>query len=288
MRKNRKSKSIFHASIKTNRSDDGTTSKIIICTIGALAGLAALIGLFMAFKAMKATWLKQSIITDASAQVTIHSAPHIPKEAIQLAFGLKEGENLAEKDFDHLRSETMAKYPVIRNIIVERHLPDKVEIFVEEREPVARLEIKGERVSTGLVVDSEGVVFDRRKGVELLPSILEKKGSTTTKGQKLNGTARAALELVLFGREEDFENIRINTIDATKNDYLVGAMSNSQLVKIAWEGMLEKPTNESRKILKTQLLQLRSAVESKVVTRQGLTWNVLEQGIVTIDTKEPQ
>lgn len=286
MRKNIRRKSLLHAALRANRADDGTTAKIVAGVALVVLGVALAAGAAAGVSSMHATWKEQCVLRDVARQVSVDTGSHVKRSVILEGFGLKEGANLEEIDFAARRAELLRKVPNIRSLTVKRILPDCVEISVIEREPVAKLELKGSKHPSGLVVDSEGVVFRRRGGAtDLLPKIVEARQPGTPPGKALEGNARSALELIMLSSEEEFAGLGIIAVDLSQKDYLLAVLGNYQRAKIAWEGM-EHPDVLSRRNMRERVAVLRSAVLTGVATRAKI-WNATQPGHITADTKEP-
>lgn len=234
---------------------------------------------------LRELWLDQCIITDISRQVVVKTGQHVKAGVILDGLGLRNGENLALVDFKEKRQALLQRIPNIRALNISRHLPDRVEITVIERNPVARLGIKGSRTPTGRVVDSEGVVFSRRVGTGMLPTIREAHAPGTQAGKMLSSRARAALELLMLSSREEFSGLGILEIDISHPDYLLATLGNYQRAKIAWEGM-DDLNATSRAKMASQYFYLRKTVLSNV-TQRAVMWNATMEGRVTADTKEP-
>lgn len=287
MRRNSKRRSLLHSAMKrTNRPDDRAMGKIVLGVIVAVALVALFVGVVAWFGKMRKTWLEQCVITDLARQVEVVTGSHVKRSVILDGFGLKEGANLAQIDFAARRDEILQKVPNIRSLSITRHLPDCVEISVVEREPLAKMEVKGAKNPSGLVVDSDGVVFRRRGGsTDLLPKIVEARQPGTQPGKSLEGMARSALDLVALCREEEFAGFNVIAVDVSHQDYLLAVLSNYQRAEIAWEGM-ENPDAVSRQNMRERVGKLRHAVRSGVGIRAKV-WNATQAGHITADTKEP-
>ena len=259
----------------------------------ATAAAVAAGGIFL-FVKVRDAFLRQCVITDIARQVRITTGQTIKEGVVLELFGVKKGANLAEIDFAKKREATLAKHPAIRAITVRRHLPDKVDIKIDERVPVAKVnEVgagrQGRMIPSGRVVDSEGVVFMKKKGTEALPVICEKPGEATKPGKRLEGMSRAALDLVSLAREAPYSDLGIMRVDATSRDYLLAILGDYSPAKIAWEGMETAATPGSRKAMERQLKHLRDSVTSGVAPAgmRPVVWNATEPNRVFADTKEP-
>lgn len=261
----------------------------------ALVALAALaVGAWRFGVALRKAFLAQCVITDMPAQVSIATGQTTKEGVVLELFGIRKGVNLAEIDFAEKREKILAKYPAIRSATVRRHLPDKIEIHIEERVPVAKMnEVADRRAgkmkSTGRVVDLDGVVFMKSAGTEALPTICERAGSATKPGARLSGRAKAALELLSLSRQSPYSDLGIMRIDAAGPDYLLAILGDYSPAKIAWEGMDDQPSPASRKAMEKRLSHLRKSVLSGVAPAgtRPVVWNATEPDRVFADTKEP-
>ena len=273
------------------RKSGGVWKKAVV--IAAILAVAAG-GVFLFVKVREA-FLGQCVITDVQRQVRITAGQTIKEGVVIELFGLKKGANLAQIDFAGKRKAALSKYPAIRTVTVRRRLPDKVEIKIEERTPVAKMNEAGvvgtvrRMIRSGRVVDSEGVVFMKTTGTEALPVICEAAGNVTKPGKRLEGRARAALELLSLSREAPYSELGIMRIDADSRDHLLAILGNYSPAKIAWEGMDADATPASRKAMARQLGHLRSSVASGVAPAgtRPVIWNATEPDRVFADTKEP-
>ena len=191
---------------------------------------------------------------------------------------------LALIDFDEKRKETLKKIPNIREISIARQLPDKVSITVEERVPVVRLGIRGEKKDSGRVADTEGVVFISSNGTQMLPIIREAAAPGTDKGHTLSGRALAALKLLETCRD-NFRALAAIEADISKPDYITVVLGNDySIAKIAWDGM-DDPSDATQKNLEKQLDHLAKAYTSRIDDSIRV-WNATQPGKVYGDTKK--
>ena len=131
--------------MKENKIKSSNGGRRILIALGVVVCIAAIIGLAVAYNRLRDIWLEQCVITDVASQVSITDGKMVRSDIIAYEFGLRNGANLALIDFDERRRETLKKIPNIRDITIARHRPDKVTITVEERVPIVRLGIKGQK-----------------------------------------------------------------------------------------------------------------------------------------------
>lgn len=270
--------------MKENKIKSSNGGKRIPIVLGTVVCIAAIIGLTVAYNRLRDIWLEQCIITDVASQVSITDGKMVRSDVIAYMFGLKNGANLALIDFDERRKETLKKIPNIREISIARHLPDKVSITVEERVPVVRLGIKGEKKDSGRVADTEGVVFISSSGTQMLPIIREAAAPGTDKGQTLAGRALAALKLLETCRD-NFRTLAAIEADISKPDYITVVLGNDySIAKIAWDGM-DDPSESTQKNLEKQLDHLTKAYTSRIDDSIRV-WDATQPGKVYGDTKK--
>ncbi|MBR3689424.1 MAG: hypothetical protein IKL85_10160 [Lentisphaeria bacterium] len=256
----------------------------------AVAGIAAaatiLVALMFCYEKLHELWLEQCIVHDMNEQVTVTSGKMVKGDVITGEFGITNGANLALIDFRRKREEILRKIPNLRSISVSRSLPDKVAIVSEERTPIAQLNYRGRRATTGKVVDSEGVVFVCQRGTQMLPVIREMQAPGSSPGTRLSGRALAALRMIEVCREADFTELGVQEIDISKRDYLLATLGNYSRAKIAWEGF-DGENSGRKKDIERQLSMLLQAIRSRVATGTVI-WNATDTsspGRVYADTK---
>ena len=116
-------------------------------TYAAVAAVAAAVvggalwGLSCGYDAMMSAYDEQCRVIDADVDVVVvvtGSAKMVHRDLVTDFFGLTNGANLAEIDFAGKRAELLHT-PNIRDVRIERRMPNRVTIEVFEREPVARV-----------------------------------------------------------------------------------------------------------------------------------------------------
>lgn len=272
---------------KVRRTGHWSVLAVLALVILVLVGVGVLLG----YEKLRDLWREQCVIRDMEHQVVIQSGKMVKADVIAALFGLKVGANLATIDFAEKRRTTLEKVPNLRDLRIRRFLPDRVTIAIEEREPIARLNIQGRKGDSGKVVDSEGVVFCCSRGTQLLPVIREAGPQGTAVGHHLTARSRAALRLVEACREPDYTELGLLDADTTKTDYLsatIGGSSRQAQLKIAWEGMDKPSTPASRASLNRQLKHLRDAIRAQLIQGSAV-WNATDYqsspGRIYADTK---
>ncbi len=275
--------------MKGNRIHASRRRLLVPLLLGALA-LCALGGLVFFFGKLRETLLDQGLVRHAESQVFIEPGKTVGKGVIAYYLGLTNGANLAVLDFGERRDEILRRIPNLRDVHIRRQMPDKVFVTVEERKPIARLNVKGRRADSGRVVDAQGVVFESLRGTRLLPVIREKAPPGTAKGQRLTGRARAALRLVEACHESALQEVAPLDVDVSHADWLLATLNTGRSyvqLKIAWEGMDDDETPASRASLVRQLTHVRDAIRSDVGAN-AVIWNATDYsypGRIYADTK---
>jgi cell division septal protein FtsQ len=135
----------------------------------------------------------------------------IGKGELVSASGVKIGQNLLRLSLSEVQ-ESLERLPNVASVRVERHLPDTLFIFVEERRPVALLcptaSVGMQLAQPMYYIDSRGFVLKPRPGEKLmsLPTIRGISSDEVVEGEQ---TASADLRAVLvFLREAPLAPIR--------------------------------------------------------------------------------
>ena len=263
---------------KKKNAAEGVPHGGLIATLllggGILVGLA--FGAKIGIGALIDIWREQCRVEDQELDVVITTGKMVHPDVITMHFGLTNGANLALIPFEHLRSTLLDSRPSIRDIKIERRLPNRVTVDVVEREPIARVSTRTSRAETGRVADLEGVVFRFSNNTALLPLIREAAPSPTPPGKRLAGHAAAALRLVDVASQPEFADLRILEVDTSHPDYLLVTLSSYDRVKLAWDHMLEN-TRLSGESLRRQLKHLTEAMSTHLAPNTTM-WNATDFG----------
>lgn len=257
----------------------------------AVAGLVLVVligvGIMLGYEKLRGAWLEQCVVRSMERQVEIESGKMVKADVIAENLGIRPGANLALIDFAEKRAEILRRIPNLKNIRIRRRLPDRVSVSIEERTPIARLNVRGRKTSSDKVVDSEGVVFLCARGTGLLPVIREASAPGTAAGHRLDGRARAALQFVEACRDPEFQELSVLDVDVAKPDYISATIAsgpNYMTLKITWDGMDEPATPASRSCLVRKIKQFRNAVRTGAGTG-AVIWNATMPNRVFADTK---
>lgn len=269
--------------MKVNKIEKKRTAKGVLAVLGVFIGIAALVGLAIAYGKLRDLWLEQCVITDVTTQVSVTDGKMVRADTVAMEFGLKNGANVALIDFKKERERVMKKIPHIRNLTVTRHLPNRVSISIEERVPVARMNIRGSRAAADRVVDTDGVVFPWKRGTQTLPTIREAFAPGTPNGNRITGRTLAALRLLETSAEK-FPELNILAVDVSKTDFLLATLGNYSELQIAWEGM-DDPSEATEPALVRQLDCLSKAYNTRITDEAG-TWIATQPGKVSFDNRK--
>ena len=210
------------------------------------------------------------VLHDIRNGVTITTGKTLTPDLVCEVLGIREGINLFSLKIEQKRQELLEQAPNIRDITIVRRMPDKMNISIIEREPVARVG------SNGRVVDEEGVVFIRYAGTGGLPMIKGGDEFAQIKpGDRVHGNEMAAVRLVVNSLRPECR-LRILVLDTMKDDYLLLTLSDHRQAKFAWEGMQDEEKSTESKMQK-QFDQLAKSMESDI-GRPCLQWDATHSG----------
>jgi hypothetical protein len=213
---------------------------------------------------------KLFVLRDLRNSVTITTGKTLTPDLVCEVLGIREGINLFSIQIEQKRQELLEQAPNIRDITIVRRMPDKMNITIIEREPIARVG------SNGRVVDDEGVVFIRYAGTGGLPMIKgDDEFAQIQPGDRVHGNEMAAVRLVNNALRPECR-LRILVLDTTKEDYLLLTLSDHRQAKFAWDGMQDDEKNTEAKMQK-QFDQLGKAMESDI-GRPCQQWDATHHG----------
>lgn len=272
--------------MKENRIKRKGRTRQITLTVFALVFLVTIVTvLALTYSTLRETWLEQCIVTDLDAQVAVSGGNMIKPDVILSELGIRRGSNLAMIDYRKKREELLAKIPNLRSLAFTRHLPDRLSISLEERRPIVKLGLRGDKRVTGRVADADGMVFYCQRGTEMLPTIREEKKPGTKPGERLSKRAMAALVFLDTSRDPEFSELGVLEVDISKPDYLLATLGDYSRVKLAWTGMDDGPTTAGRERLERQLKLLVTAIRTRV-SLGTIIWNATdESGIIYADNQ---
>lgn len=188
------------------------------------------------------------IVVDSDAVVT----PGLIREHA----GLESGMNLFKIPIGKIRAEFLENMPNIKMMKISRHLPDTLRIKIIEREPIARFGRTG-----GLVVDNEGWLFVGRRDLSSLPVIYGYRGERMMPGDKVEGMAFAAVQILDACSDPDFDIIKVKSVDVGGSEFVNLWLAGGKSPTLLWKDMGED-TEKSRKALVGKLIKLARILES--------------------------
>ncbi len=273
--------------MKNTRNEKRINKYLLIVCFGLAIAGAAGTGIYFGYQALLKLWLDQCVIRNRESQITISAGKMVKSDVIAEKLTLTNGANLATINFGEMRRKILKETPNLRNINISRKLPDKLIVITEEREPVARVNVVGQRGESGKVVDMDGIVFIWQRNTQTLPVIRESAKPGTQKGERLTARGLAALQVIDTCRDMEFQDFSILEVDISRPDYLLVTMGNNYArVKLAWEEM-DESTVVSHKSLRRQLKHLKDAMRSHVGDG-AVIWNATDfstPGRIYADTK---
>ena len=262
----------FHLAVKIGKDQTRTRLRRLRFVLAVVLAVGAILLAVKAGERMCAAWNAQFAVEDVLSQVTIRSTPHISDEMVRQAFGLTNGCNLATIDFAACRRRTLERQPLIRSIVIDRR-GKTLEIAVEERKPVARINLETRRIARGGkvseihlwdAVDSEGVVFSfNRRDTVFMPAI---KGlpAAVRRGDRISGRALSALRMIeVCAANRDLAVIGLDSVSVANSTYMQACTKDYSIVKIDWQ-LLDDPSDPHQERLRRVLANLRDTIEKRL------------------------
>ena len=188
-------------------------------------------------------------------QVTIQTGDTLSEADLREVIGIEPGVNLFAIDIAQERRKFLDHAHHVRNIQMTRVLPDRLEIRVIERRPVARVGRAGD-----LVADPEGLVFVWRGDVERLPMLVGGRhargggilvvGETLVEvypGARVYGNAQAGIEALLLNEEPPYQ-LPVMEVDVSRLDHIVLHLDDRREIRLAWDGMGQGTRDAARNL----------------------------------------
>lgn len=142
----------------------------------------------------------------AVSEIEITGLRQLPQSRISERFDI-QGANILALQTDDLRAAAL-KDPWVRSVEVQRRLPGKISVAVEEREAAAVWQVQGRQ----FLVDLDGTILEETRGRTGLPVIRDQDGSLPNPGETRSADtialARTLIEVVpaeLGEKAVDFE-----------------------------------------------------------------------------------
>jgi cell division septal protein FtsQ len=189
----------------------------LISIVTLLAGLA-----FGAKRAVNALFFSNPDY--AIKTIDVSTDGNLTREAVLRAAGISEGENIFAIDLPKVRAG-LAALPEVEDSRVQRILPNKFMISIQERRPVAWVvpaesNIESFNFENAFLVDERGILLKTKSlAAEFLglPLIIGIDTSNCQAGQPLDqDEAKAALDLIRASNEILQGRFQIQTIDVSK------------------------------------------------------------------------
>lgn len=261
--------------------DANPRRKIVLAALSAVGVAlilgAAAYGLGEGYGALKSLCDEQCRVVDQNLDVVVVTpGVMVTADVVKFHFGLTNGANLAEIDYDALRDRLLRRVPNIRSLTIERRLPNRITVEVKEREPIARVVGSGRNSPVGLMVDAEGVIFRFVRSVATYPVVRLAETAEPAPGVRLEGRNAAALRLVETALRADFIALNVQEVSAAPKDYVLVTLGDYSRAKVAWEDM-DKDTPLAGASLQRQLKRLSQAMASGLAAK-GATWIATDYG----------
>jgi hypothetical protein len=184
---------------------------------------------------------------------------------------IEAGMNMHLVDIAKMR-KALLRVPVIKSVAIRRVMPDRIEIRLSERLPIACLGLH--RV---LGVDQTGFVFTIAPPRTVMPAITGYVEQISP-GTRLQGRMLNAVEVVdVLNRTPLGSLMRVEVLDVRETDCLVLKLADGPLISLSWPDMAMS-TPESRLALEGKLRSLARVMDdarskNRRLTKVDLTFN---------------
>ena len=179
--------------------------------------------------------------------------------------GVQPGMNLFAVDIGQVQKFVLQKAHMIKSIEILRHLPDRMEVRLSERMPVARVDCR----SAGyLGIDREGFLFGLRGGAQTLPVIIGGSTLGLRSGTMAQASIQRALDVIdACSRSSVSRNIKIAFVDVSAEETVSVYLASGECVRFP-----AKVGGASRQSLDRKLQSLVQSIESSAARGRRIAW----------------
>lgn len=223
--KQRKRQHLLDVKVRSHKFRQQRNRKVwlVLCKIILLAGVAG--GIYQGGRFCSNKFLWQNPDYNLAA-VEIHDDGTLSREQILAVSGIREGENIFKVDLSKARDD-LSRLSQVERAELERMLPNKIAITIDERKPVAWVAAKGTEFPTAsdgaFLIDGKGILIKSEKQLSEyfhLPVICGYSTENLEAGQMVNAVEmKSALELLQW--DADSTRFQIRSIDLSKGYCMV-------------------------------------------------------------------
>ncbi len=183
------------------------------------------------------------LLFDTNARYTLRTIHYrtdgvLAADRVRQIIGVSEGCNLFCINLPSIRHKFLQDQPSVRNIRLQRLLPDALDIVVSERIPIARLSREKREV-----VDFEGYIFTiqlaQESLLDRLPILVSEEWANLHSGQRISNRPRAALS-VLDTADALRLSFKIIALDTTGSHYLLLQTADRREIALPWDQIMER------------------------------------------------
>ena len=228
--KQRKQQHLLDVKVRSNKFRQQRNRKVLLGLCKVVLFVSVVAGIYYGGRECLNRLLWQNADYNLT-NIEIHSDGTLSREQILAATRIREGGNIFHVNIDRAR-ESLGQLPQVEHAEIERTLPNKISITINERRPVAWLVSKASEDPTA---SDDAFLIDRKaaliKTKKLLPEYFHLpviSGFSTENleaGQIVNAVeVRASLELIRLNG--DGTRFQIRSIDVSKGYCLVVSNQN--------------------------------------------------------------
>jgi len=221
--------------VHRRRRTGRTLSRVTVLAFLAAAGLAALS--YGVMYAGRMIFVESPLFR--IRELDLHSDGRLRPQHIREYTGLRTGQGIFEVDFGEVAA-ALRSVPLVADVEIVRHLPDRLEVSVKERIPLAR--IRGRRRGLFYAVDAEGYILAPTYRSSALPVIEWRNADQLAPGELIRDPrVRDALFTLDFVQKEMAESqLRIERIRVGDPELLDLQLSGGTRVLLAREDLPER------------------------------------------------
>jgi cell division protein FtsQ len=223
--KQRKQQHLLDVKVRSNKFRQQRNRKVLLGLCKAVLFASVIAGIYYGGRECLNRLLWQNVDYNLT-NIEIHSDGTLSREQILAATRIREGGNIFHVNIDKAR-ESLGQFPQVEHAEIERTLPNKISITINERRPVAWLVAKASDDPTAadgaFLIDRKAALIKTKKLLPEyfhLPVISGFATENLEAGQTVNAVeVKSSLELILLNG--DSTRFQIRSIDVSKGYCLI-------------------------------------------------------------------
>lgn len=222
--------------------DDNSALLLLVLRVALVAVIVLALRWLLRLYFFGGTFLGKEVPSARIERIEVKAGEAVPSAILLDHLRMHEGmpvldprDGLFAGDLGRRQEKILRAAPALASLSISRSPSNVLHVVATERAPLARM-----GTTFNYVIDRDGVVFVRHRGIEGLP-VITGAGMSVRPGERLTSsrTLSSAIELLRCLEEggSDLPKGSIAVIDVSKIDYVKCEFADGRVAKFAWRYM---------------------------------------------------